>query len=77
MENESNFSKPTDPEVEKIKRKKICGWCKKDMGEIEGSDEKIEHGICSDCEEIQKKKMEEFKKRLKESGGDVSKIEED
>ena len=31
---------------------KICAWCKKDLGTVEGPEEGVTHGICPDCKEV-------------------------
>ena len=33
--------------------RRICAWCKKDMGEFNGATGGDTHGICSDCLEKQ------------------------
>jgi len=38
--------------------RKICAWCKKDMGHFEGSGDS--HGICPECKE---KTLGNFKKQ--------------
>lgn len=34
---------------EKPKPKAICAWCKKEIGEVEGTEGKDSHGICEEC----------------------------
>ena len=29
--------------------KRVCAWCKKDMGEIPGDEEGVTHGMCEEC----------------------------
>ena len=39
--------------------KRVCSWCKKDMGEKEPlSDKSITHGVCSKCLEKLTKEVE-------------------
>jgi phage FluMu protein Com len=34
--------------------KRICAWCKKYLGENEGSSDMITHGICPKCQAMMK-----------------------
>jgi hypothetical protein len=47
--------------------KKVCIFCKKDMGEIEGGkEEDTTHGICPDCEGEELKKISQERETLKQ-----------
>ena len=46
--------------------KRICGWCKKDLGEKEPLEDKaISHGMCEDCEKKILKEEEDKKNARK------------
>jgi len=43
---------------------KVCAWCGKDLGEIEGKGQTgTTHGICQECEEKELKKIKDKKRR--------------
>jgi DNA-directed RNA polymerase subunit RPC12/RpoP len=48
------------PKTKKLK--KVCSWCKKEMGEVDSVEEGISHGICPEC--AAKVRKEEFPKIL-------------
>lgn len=49
---------------ERPKLKIICAWCKKDMGEREGTKEGVSHGICPECAEKQRAEIKEMKEKI-------------
>ncbi|MBA7647306.1 hypothetical protein ES703_55078 [subsurface metagenome] len=46
------------------KMRKICAWCGKDLGEIEGHGQKgTTHGICDECKEKELAKVRKYHAR--------------
>ncbi len=58
---DSNFRNkppiPSDSSKEAPKSRRICAWCKKDMGP--SATERDSHGICESCAAEQLKKIED------------------
>ena len=38
----------------------VCAWCKKEMGNKDGDNETITHGMCEQCETKFEKQIEEL-----------------
>ena len=44
--------------------KVVCAWCGKDLGIKPGSDEKVSHGICTECAKGLEKEMIDYEKEM-------------
>ena len=53
----------TQPQNEKQgMMKRVCSWCKKDMGEKPGPDGQVTHGVCDECAKEMEEELEAMKK---------------
>lgn len=50
--------------LEEVEGRRVCAWCKKDMGAIGDGQPGDSHGICDDCLEKMKAELPALKQHL-------------